>query len=72
MDVLPTQISADSPAFGENRAAMQAFVHQLRERLRGVLEGGDAASRAKHTARGKLSRGTASSGSSTLERRSWS
>src|SRR5205823_3293469 len=44
----------NSPAFAENARAMEALVGELRERLRQVRQGGGAAAREKHTARGKL------------------
>jgi acetyl-CoA carboxylase carboxyltransferase component len=54
MDVLPTQFDPSTPAAVENRAAMEALVEELRERLARVRAGGGPAAVAKHTARGKL------------------
>ncbi|HEU4751547.1 MAG TPA: hypothetical protein VFU47_00480, partial [Armatimonadota bacterium] len=54
MQTLPTHAQPDSPAFTENRAAMQALVDELRGRLAQVREGGGPAAREKHRARGKL------------------
>src|SRR5438045_4405465 len=54
MERLTTRCDASSPTFGENRAAMEALVAELRERLTQVREGGDESARAKHSARGKL------------------
>src|SRR5690348_12815612 len=54
MDILATQVQPDTPAFRENRAAMEALVAELRERREGVRQGGGEAARARHAARGKL------------------
>jgi acetyl-CoA carboxylase carboxyltransferase component len=54
MEVLPTRVRLDVPAFQENREAMQLLVAELRERLAVAHRGGSEAARAKHTARGKL------------------
>jgi acetyl-CoA carboxylase carboxyltransferase component len=54
MDILPTQVQPGSAAFQENRAAMEARVAELRERLERVRESGGEEAVRKHTARGKL------------------
>src|SRR5437764_15130756 len=54
MDVLPTQVQPDSPAFRENREAMGRLVAELRERLEQVRRGGGEAAVARHKGRGKL------------------
>jgi acetyl-CoA carboxylase carboxyltransferase component len=54
MDVLPTQVQPQSPAFQENAAAFRVLVEELKQRLARVREGGGAAARERHTSRGKL------------------
>ncbi|MCF3948222.1 carboxyl transferase domain-containing protein [Acidiphilium iwatense] len=47
-------IDARSAAFRQNQAAMRALVDNLREKVEAIREGGGAAARARHLARGKL------------------
>ncbi|MEY4756113.1 MAG: hypothetical protein RJA34_1011 [Pseudomonadota bacterium] len=54
MPILETQLNARSAEFQANAAAMRAVVDDLRAKVAQVAEGGGAAARAKHTARGKL------------------
>ena len=54
MSVLDTRLNARSDAFRQNAAQMAAMVADLREQVARAVEGGDAAARAKHVARGKL------------------
>ena len=54
MNVLETQIQPRSAEFKANAAAMRALVEDLRAKVRRVAEGGGAAAREKHAARGKL------------------
>jgi len=53
---MPLQSSIDptSSDFSRNAEAMRALVAELRERLNDVAGGGGEASRARHTARGKM------------------
>jgi 3-methylcrotonyl-CoA carboxylase beta subunit len=54
MAVLPSIADVRSSDFARNTEAMQVLVAELRNRLASVAEGGTAAAREKHTARGKL------------------
>ncbi len=54
MSVLSTLLDPRSPAFRANDAAMRGLVADLREKLAKIEEGGGAAARARHLARGKL------------------
>jgi acetyl-CoA carboxylase carboxyltransferase component len=54
MDVLQTRVDASSAAFRANRAHHEALAADLRRTLAKVREGGGAAAREKHKARGKL------------------
>jgi len=52
--VLPTDIDRRSDGFGENRAAMQAAVDDLKAVVRRLKLGGGETARARHQGRGKL------------------
>jgi len=54
MTALPSTIDPRSPEFGENSAAMQALVKDLRAKLDAAMQGGSEEARARHIARGKL------------------
>ncbi|MET4100390.1 3-methylcrotonyl-CoA carboxylase beta subunit [Agrococcus sp. UYP10] len=54
MHRLPTHVDPGGDAARTNRAAMEALVAELRERLDRVALGGPEASRERHVARGKL------------------
>jgi 3-methylcrotonyl-CoA carboxylase beta subunit len=54
MPVLETAIDTRSPGFAANEAAMRGLVADLRAQADRVREGGGAAARAKHVARGKM------------------
>ena len=54
MSVLDTRLNARSDAFRQNAGQMAAVVADLRAQVARAVEGGDAAARAKHVARGKL------------------
>ena len=54
MPKLNSQINPDSPAFAENRAAMEALVADLHEKVAKIAKGGSDRAREKHMARGKL------------------
>ncbi|MGD9508897.1 MAG: carboxyl transferase domain-containing protein, partial [Geminicoccaceae bacterium] len=54
MSVLDSRVNPRSDAFRQNAERMEAIVADLRGQIARVVEGGDAAARAKHTARGKL------------------
>jgi 3-methylcrotonyl-CoA carboxylase beta subunit len=54
MNVLKTQVQPRAAEFQANAAAMTALVEDLRAKAREVSEGGGAAAREKHVARGKL------------------
>jgi len=54
MGVLASTLDTKSDEFEANRAAMQASVAELRAACDAVRDGGGAAARAKHEARGKL------------------
>jgi len=54
MPILSTQLNARSADFQANASAMRALVDDLRAKFAQVAQGGGAAARAKHTARGKL------------------
>ena len=54
MPVLVSRLNPRSEAFRASADAMQALVDDLNMRLARIAEGGGAAARAKHTARGKL------------------
>ncbi|MFM2068987.1 MAG: hypothetical protein RLZZ584_3896 [Pseudomonadota bacterium] len=54
MSQIQSQIQTRSPEFQANAAAMRALVDDLRRQAQRAGEGGGAAARDKHTARGKL------------------
>ena len=54
MHALTSHVDTSSDAAQANRAAMEALVGELRERLGRVALGGPEASRQRHVARGKL------------------
>jgi len=54
MTILTTQINSRSADFVANSAVMNALVADLQAKLAVISEGGGAAARAKHAARGKL------------------
>src|SRR5512141_1075893 len=54
MSLIESQVRPRSAEFQANAAAMRALVEDLREKARKVAEGGGAAAREKHAARGKL------------------
>ena len=54
MNQIKTSVDTRSAAFEQNRAAMQAVVDDLRQRVSDVGAGGGEQARAKHLARGKL------------------
>ncbi|MGF1607924.1 MAG: carboxyl transferase domain-containing protein [Kiloniellales bacterium] len=54
MTVLKSAISTRAPEFQENKAGMEALVAELRAMVSRVKEGGGAAARDKHLARGKM------------------
>ena len=54
MPVLQTAVDVRAPEYAENAARMRALVDDLRQRAERVREGGGAAAREKHLARGKL------------------
>ena len=54
MPVLPSKLNPRAEEFKANAAAMRALVDDLNAKLARVAEGGGAAARAKHAARGKL------------------
>lgn len=54
MTVLETRLKNRSAEFLANQESMLALVADLRQRLEQIAQGGGAAARAKHTARGKL------------------
>ena len=54
MPVLDTKLNARSSEFQSNANAMRALVADLNQQIFKAHEGGGAAARAKHTARGKL------------------
>src|SRR6266446_1996791 len=54
MTVLSTSLDRRSEAFATNAAAMRALVEDLREKVAAIREGGGAAARRRHLARGKL------------------
>ncbi|MBC9208341.1 methylcrotonoyl-CoA carboxylase [Roseomonas aerophila] len=54
MPVLQTAVDVRAPDYAENAARMRALVDDLRQRAERVREGGGAAAREKHLARGKL------------------
>ncbi len=54
MPKLVSKINPDSEAFRTNRAAMEALVQDLREKVATISQGGSERARAKHLARGKL------------------
>ena len=53
-NLLQTKIRRGDPQFEANAAAMRALVEQLRERTEVTSQGGNASSRKRHCARGKL------------------
>jgi 3-methylcrotonyl-CoA carboxylase beta subunit len=54
LPVLPTQLNPRAEAFKASAAQMQALVDDLNAKLATIAQGGGAAARAKHVARGKL------------------
>ncbi len=54
MATLSSAVNTRSPEFLANRDAMQPLVAELRTRVAQVAQGGGAAARARHVARGKL------------------
>ncbi len=54
MNVIQSALNTRSQEFADNRAAMQAQVQDLREKLAAVRGGGGEKARALHTGRGKL------------------
>jgi 3-methylcrotonyl-CoA carboxylase beta subunit len=54
MSLIESQVRPRSAEFQANAAAMRALVEDLRAQARKVAEGGGAAAREKHVARGKL------------------
>ena len=54
MTVLTTSLDRRSEAFAANAAAMRTLVHNLRERVTAIREGGGETARRRHLARGKL------------------
>jgi 3-methylcrotonyl-CoA carboxylase beta subunit len=54
MTALPSTIDPRSREFGENAAAMQGLVKDLRAKLDAAMQGGSEEARARHIARGKL------------------
>ena len=54
MSILATQLNPRSAEFQANAAAMRQLVQDLQAQVAKVAEGGGAAARAKHVARGKL------------------
>jgi 3-methylcrotonyl-CoA carboxylase beta subunit len=54
MTVLTTSLDRRSEIFAGNAAAMRALVEDLREKVAAIREGGGAAARRRHLARGKL------------------
>ncbi|SHG82296.1 3-methylcrotonyl-CoA carboxylase beta subunit [Hydrocarboniphaga daqingensis] len=54
MDVIASKLRTNSDEYRLNHAALQAQVDELRQRTAEAAQGGSAAARAKHTARGKL------------------
>ncbi len=54
MPALQTKLNSRSADFQANAAAMRALVVDLNEKIAQTQDGGGAAARAKHTARGKL------------------
>src|ERR1700738_2851525 len=54
MSVIHSKLKTSSPEFKASAAAMRERVTELKERLRQAREGGGAAARERHKARGKL------------------
>jgi len=54
MPVIESKLDTRDATFAENRAAMSALVADLRATVAAIEEGGGAAAREKHVARGKL------------------
>ncbi|HET7197520.1 MAG TPA: methylcrotonoyl-CoA carboxylase, partial [Burkholderiales bacterium] len=54
MSVLKSQLNPRSAEFRANAERMRALVRDLEEKIAAVSQGGDAAARAKHAARGKM------------------
>ena len=54
MPVLTSKLNPRSPEFQASSQAMRLLVDDLNAKLAGIAEGGGAAARAKHAARGKL------------------
>ncbi|HTG98345.1 MAG TPA: carboxyl transferase domain-containing protein, partial [Burkholderiales bacterium] len=52
--MIRSQLKTRSAEFRANAERMQALVSDLREKIAAVTQGGDAAARDKHTARGKM------------------
>ncbi len=54
MSLIESKVNLQSSSFGENRAAMMAFVEELRSQLKKAESGGGLDARDKHKSRGKL------------------
>mgnify|MGYP003624267528 CR=1 FL=1 len=54
MTILRSSIASGSPAFAENRTAMEAHYAEIEIEAMRVMQGGSQASRSRHEARGKL------------------
>ncbi|MCS3455758.1 3-methylcrotonyl-CoA carboxylase beta subunit [Aeromonas sp. BIGb0405] len=54
MSQIHSQLDTHSPDYEANRAAMQALVEDLHDRLEEITLGGGAVNQARHTGRGKL------------------
>ncbi|WP_283159160.1 carboxyl transferase domain-containing protein, partial [Xanthomonas translucens] len=54
MSVIQTQLQPGSDAFADNATALRAVVDDLQQTQARIAQGGSAAARAKHQARGKL------------------
>ena len=54
MAVIASSIDTGAPVFAENRAAMAALVAELKARRAEAALGGNAKTRERHVARGKL------------------
>ncbi len=52
--ILESKLSPNSADFGQNAAAMQSLVDDLKSKLAIIAQGGSESARAKHLARGKL------------------
>jgi len=54
MPKITSKINPDSPAFRDNREAMDALIADLREKVGKIAQGGSERSRERHIGRGKL------------------